>query len=149
MNPLRRPRLAHLRHQTVEDLRHLRVLGHADDGIDLGDLLGEFLRVTLAETAGDDHALGRIIFLETHQVEDGVDRFLLGTLDESAGIDHQNVRGLRLLGNHKALSPEPPEDHLGIDQVLGTAQTDHVDGDRIHGWPDLSARRRHLFMVAF
>ena len=76
----------------------------------------------LAHAAGDDHpaVLG-------NRLADRLEAFLLGAVEEAAGVDQHDV-GAGVVGAHRiAVGAQPGQDALGIDQRLGTAEADHAD----------------------
>ena len=113
----RRRRLVHRR----DDLFVLVRAGDREHGGEAGaDDLG-----LLAHAAGDDDAavLG-------DRLADRLQAFLLGAVEEAAGVDQHDV-GAAIVGRHLvAVGPQPRQDTLAVDQVLGTAERDHADARR-------------------
>jgi hypothetical protein len=64
--------------------------------------------------------------------EQGVDRVLLGALDEPAGVHDDDVGALLLVDELPARAVEPAGQLLGVDLVAGAAQGD--EGDTAGGW---------------
>ncbi len=91
--------------------QHLRVQLHDGPGI-----------VTLAHAAGNDHAT---VFADG--LADGVEGFLLGAVDEAAGVHHHDLGVLVAGDDLVAVDLQLGEDALGIDQCLGAAQADKTD----------------------
>ncbi len=86
-----------LRNQMVQ-------LGESEHEIDFGNLLLQFLLVPLDETADRHDRLDASLF-QLRGAEDGVDRLLLGRVDETAGIDQNHV-GSRQIGCHDGAVPD-------------------------------------------
>jgi hypothetical protein len=61
------------------------------------------------------------------RLADGVERFLDGGVDETAGVDDDQVRAGIVGRSLIALGAQLREDALGIDQRLGTAEGDEPD----------------------
>ena len=69
-------------------------------------------------------------FLVLGHFENGVDGFLLGRIDEAAGVDDEHVG---LIGMRRELVPargELAHHDFAVDQILGTAQADKTDFQR-------------------
>jgi hypothetical protein len=61
------------------------------------------------------------------QLENRVDRLLLGPVDEGAGVDDQHVRLRRVLGQLVAGALGEAEHDFRVDEVLRTAERDETD----------------------
>jgi len=59
-------------------------------------LRAQLVAIALAETSSDDQPLAASLFLELSQFQDGVHRFLLGGVDERAGIDDKHIGVFRI-----------------------------------------------------
>ena len=70
-----------------------------------------------AEAARDDHAA---VF--RHGFADGVEAFLLGRVEEAAGIDHHDVGAGIVARQLIALGAQLGDDAFAIDQRLGAAE---------------------------
>ena len=102
-------------------------LVEAEEGVDLGDLVGELAAVLLDHAAGDDDAVDLAPLLALDLLEDRLDRLLLGLVDEPAGVDDDDARlGVRHDRVPRAL--QMPEHDLGVDEVLRAAERDDADG---------------------
>ena len=75
------------------------------------------------EAAGYDEALGAAGVFELGHFEDGVDGFLLGGVDERAGIDDDDVGVLRMSGEFVPIEDEISHHDFGVDEILGAAET--------------------------
>ena len=103
-------------------------LAGADDGVDFRDVFLDFVAIALDEAAGDDElARAACGFVASH-FEDGVDRLLLGGVDEGAGVDDEDFGFFRAGGETGAGAVEQAHHDLGIDEVFGAAE-----GDKSHG----------------
>ena len=92
-----------------------------------GMFLADIAAVAFHQAAGDDQLAGAADFLVLGHLQDGVDRFLLGGVDEAAGVDHQDVGLIGMGGQLVAFGHELTHHDFTIDEVFGTAQTDETD----------------------
>ena len=76
----------------------------------------------LAHAPGDDHAA---IF--GNRLADCGKAFLLGGIEEAAGVDQHHVGTRIVLGKGVAIGAQTGENALGIDECLGAAEADHPD----------------------
>ena len=105
----------------LENLRHFPGPQH---GVNLGNLAPELVAIALGQAAGDDEARAPAIALLRGHLEDGVDRFLLGGIDEGARVDDEHL-GVRGVGrNLVAGLAGHAQHHLAVDEVLGTAEAE-------------------------
>ena len=97
-------------------------------GVDFRDVGADFIAVALNEAAGDDEALGAAAVgdLVLNHLEDGVDGFLLGGVDEGAGVDDEDVGVFGAGGKLGASAMEQAHHDLGINEVLGAAERDEA-----------------------
>ena len=100
----------------------------AYDGVDFGDVGADLVAVTLDQAAGYDEALGAAAVgdLVLDHLEDGVDGFLLGGVDEGAGVDDEDVGVFGAGGELGAAAMEQAHHDLGVDEVLGAAERDEA-----------------------
>ena len=118
----------------AHDGRHARVVGQAEHRVEFLDVLAQVVAVALGQAADGDDALQVAFFLQARDRQDGVDRLLLGGLDEAAGVDDDDVGVGGFLDHHQAFFDDVAEQHLGVDEVAGAAQADHRHADRfVHG----------------
>ena len=61
------------------------------------------------------------------RLQNRLDRFFLGRIDEGAGVDDQDIRFVSVGGDLHPSLQNAPEHDLGIDQILGAAEADHPD----------------------
>ena len=80
-------------------------------------------------------------------LEDGVDRLLLGFVDERAGVYHQNVCRLRVIGNLRARLVEQAHHDFTVDQILGAAQAHETNARPLLEHRARNASRQ-LFLLA-
>ena len=78
-----------------------------------------------AHTAGDDD-----LAVLGHRLADGAERFLLGAVEEAAGVDDHNVGAVMLAGQLIAFGAQPGDDALGIHQRLGAPKQNKADFGR-------------------
>ena len=123
----------------AQDVLHL---AGAQRRVDLGDLLAQLLVVALGQAARDDQAPRAPRLLLARHLQDGVDRLLLGAIDERAGVHDDHVRVLRVRDQGMAARLQAPEHHLAVDQVLRTAQAHQPDAQRLSGWQELGGLGR-------
>jgi hypothetical protein len=102
--------------------RHVAVGVEAEDGVGVGQLVGEGLAVALREAADGDDRLGAPRLLEVGRLEEGVDRVLLRLLDEAAGVDQGDVGVRRVVDQGPALGRQAAGQLLGVDLVAGAAR---------------------------
>lgn len=87
-----------------------------------------------------------------HRLADGFQRFLLGAVEEAAGIHQHNIGGVVGAGNAVAFCPQLGDDALGIDQGLRATEADDADfggrflwgGSGDHGGQVIQKRRLAL-----
>ena len=105
------------------------------DGVNLGELGGELVRVALGETAGDEEAArGRLaIGLELRRLDHRRDRLRLGLLNEGARVDDDNVRVGRLPHHAHTVALQIAEHDLGVDGVLWAAER-HLHANNQRGF---------------
>ena len=89
--------------------------------------LADIAAIALHQAAGDDQLLGAADFLVLGHFEDGVDRLLLGGIDEAAGVDDEHVGLIGMRRELVAFGDELAHHDFTIDEVFGTAQTDETD----------------------
>ena len=112
------------RQRAVHGLQHALVLLRTRDrqhtGIGRLDLLGFG-----AHAAGDDD-----LTVLGHGLADGAERFLLGTVEEAAGVDDDDIGAVMLARQLIAFGAQPRDDALGIHQRLGASQRYKADFGR-------------------
>ncbi len=116
----------------LHHIPHLAELVEADEAVDLGDLPGELIAEAVHHAAGHQHPLDPLPLAADH-LQDGVDRLLLGLLDEGAGVDHHRIRPVEVVDHLIAPAPQLSEHDLGVDEVLGAAQADHAHAGAADG----------------
>ncbi len=90
-------------------------------------LLADIAAVAFHQAAGDNQLSRAAGFLVLRHLQNGVDGFLLGGVDEAAGVHHQHV-GVAGMGRQLvAASHEGAHHDFAIDEIFGTAQTDKTD----------------------
>ena len=103
------------RQRAMHGIEHALVLLRARDREHAG--IGLFDRFRLgAHAAGDDH-----LAVLGHGLADRRERFLLGAVEEAAGVDDDDVGPVMLARELIALGAQPRDDALGIHQGLGAA----------------------------
>src|SRR3954465_4227369 len=109
------------RQRAMHGVQHALILLRAGDrehaGIGLLDLLGFRTHAT-----GDDH-----LAVLGHGLADRRERFLLGAVEEAAGIDDDDVGPVMLAGKLVALGAQARDDALGIHQSLGAPERHEAD----------------------
>ena len=93
----------------------------ADHGVHFGNALPDFVAVALHQAAGDDELFGRAGGLVARHLENGVDRLLLGGVDEAAGVDDEDFGLFGMGGQARAGAVEQAHHDLGVDEVFGAA----------------------------
>ena len=92
-----------------------------------GISLLQLVAIALGQAAGDDQPLAGAVLLVLRHLEDGVDRLLLGRVDERAGVDDEHVGVGGVLRQLVARLLREPEHHLGVDEILRTAEGNQTD----------------------
>jgi len=119
----------------------------AYNGINLGDVLADLVAVALDQAAGDDNSAGlaAVLALVLHHFEDRVDGFLLGGIDEAAGVDDDDFGVFGARGQLGAIVVQQAHHNLGIDEVLGAAKRDeaHLGTSRGGSFNGVEQGRRH------
>ena len=115
----------------MHGVQHALILLRTGDrehaGIGRLDLLGFG-----AHAAGDDD-----LAVLGHGLADGAERFLLGAVEEAAGVDDDDIGAVMLARQLIAFRAQPRDDALGIHQRLGASQGDKADfrrGGLLHIW---------------
>ena len=75
-----------------------------------------------AHAAGDDD-----LAVLGHGIADRRERFLLGAVEEAAGVDDDDIGAVMLARELIALGAQPRNDALGIHQGLGASQRHKTD----------------------
>ena len=96
-----------------------------DEGVHFGHDAGKFAGESLRQATGDDDFLAlaiRVAAASVHGTEDGVDGFLLGHVDERAGVDDEDIGEFRIGRERHAGLREVADHDFGVDQVFGAAE---------------------------
>ena len=105
----------------MHGIQHAFVLLRPGDrqhvGIGFFDLLG-----FRAHAAGDDD-----LAVLGHGLADGPQQFLLGAIEEAAGVDDHEVSAIMLACKLVALGAQARDDALGIHQRLGASKRHKTD----------------------
>jgi hypothetical protein len=102
-------------------------VGETEEQVHLGHLGLQLLAVALDQAPHRHHRLHRPGGLEPRGLEDGVDRLLLGGVDEAAGVDQDDVGGREVGRDHGAVAHERPHQALGIDGGLVAPERDDAE----------------------
>ena len=113
-------------HAFAERRDLLQLIG-ADDRVHFRHVLPDVAAIALHQAAGDDQLLRAAGLLVLGHLEDGVDRFLLGGIDEAAGVDDEDVGIGGMRRQLVALRGELAHHDFGIDEILRAAETDKTD----------------------
>lgn len=100
-------------------------LVEADEGVDFGEEAGKVFLKPLGETAGDDDFLFLacgVCLACVDGLDDGADGFILGDIDEGAGVNDKCVGEFGIGHEGHALLLKVSEHDFGIDEILGTAK---------------------------
>ena len=109
-------RVVRLRHMAVHRIHHLVRRVRAGDGKHVGVRLAHHVALR-AQAAGDDH-----LAVGSQRIADRVEAFLHCVVDETAGVDDDEIGPVVGLGSGVALRGELREDQLGIGQGLRTTE---------------------------
>src|SRR5262249_25023083 len=85
--------------------------------------------------------------LVASHLQNCVDRFLLGALDERAGINYDDVGVFSAPRQFGTGAGQHAHHHLAVDKVLGTAEADKTDSLRTHLGIPLILRRSFLIQL--
>src|ERR1700761_9252766 len=99
-----------------------------------------------AHAAGDDD-----LAVLGHGVADGRERFLLGAVEEPAGVDDDDIGAVMLARELITLRPQARDDALGIHQGLGATERNKADfrrGGLGHGFLNCVMDLRELVLFA-
>ena len=113
----------------VERLQEARQVARAEVGVHLRDTSLEIILITLGQAARDEQFVELALLLGRRVVEDRVNRLLLRVVDKSAGVDHDD-RGIIAVGlmlDLELAGEQPAHQHLGIIEILRTAESDDLD----------------------
>ena len=121
-------------------------LAGADHGVDFRNVFADFVAIALDEAAGDDELAGAALGFVAGHFEDGVDRLLLGGVDEGAGVDDEDLGLFGTGGEARAGAVEQAHHDLGIDEVFGAAEGDEAHG-RSRGRGRFCLRLTHFLIV--
>jgi len=91
----------------------------ADDGVHFRQIPRHLFRVALREAAGGDQLLAGPLLLA--QLQQSVDRLLLGDVDEAAGVHDNDVGVGGAIHRHMADAAQGLVQRFGIDSVLWAA----------------------------
>jgi len=99
----------------------------AQEEIDFGHLFLQFLLIPLHETADRHDRLDPAGPLELRRLEDRVDRFALRRVDESAGVDEDDVGVGKVVGERGTVAHQVAHQPLGVDGGLVAAERDDAE----------------------
>ena len=108
------PALRQLRDEVMQ-------LGESEKQIDFGNLLRKLLLVALHQATDGDDRLDSTLF-QLRRGQDGIDRFLLRGVDETAGVHQNDVRLRQHRGHHGAVPNQIAHEAFGIDRRLVAAE---------------------------
>jgi len=102
-----------------------------EDEINLRDFLSDICPVAFGEAPRDDELLAVPVAFHLRHLEDRVDRFLFGGIDEAAGIDDENVGFLFVESDGVSLPGERSQHHFAVDEIFGASKADKADAGRL------------------
>ena len=96
--------------------------------VDFGDVGADLVAIALDQAAGYDETLGAaaVGYFVLDHLEDGVDGFLFGAVDEGAGVDDEDVGVFGAGRELGAAAMEQAHHDLGVDEVFGAAERDEA-----------------------
>src|ERR1700732_5316876 len=115
----------------AQELWKIEKIAGADENVDLGKLLAKLGPITLREASCHYQPFARTVLFHFSGREDRVDRLLLGWLDESACVDQQHLRLLRVQSDLESLAHQCAQHQLAIGCVFRTSQADQMNA--FHG----------------
>ena len=105
----------------------LVILPNTQEDIHLGDLLFQFLPVSLNQAAcGHQHPADACLLVLRH-FQNTVDAFFFGRVNKTAGIDDEHLRLGGIFRKSVACRSQKPQHTLRIHLILGAAKTDNTD----------------------
>ena len=113
--------LGHLSQDLVQYGDQLFLSRCADHGVYLRDFFYDLLFVALSQAAGYDQGFELAGSPPVRHFQYGVDAFLLGVIDEAAGIDDHALRLFFIIRKGIAVGRQACQHFLGIHQILVTA----------------------------
>ncbi len=126
-----------------DDVRNLGDLVNAHEGVHLGQEPGQFVAEPLRQAAGNNEALAAILCrADLGGFEDGVHAFLLGRVNEGAGVDDDGVGLGGIVGDLHAVLEQGAEHDFGVHQVFGAAERNQAHAQRA----DFGGFYRHRWM---
>ena len=108
------------------------ILVDAQQHINLGHFIHERLGIALGEASADDEKAAASGMLVSGHFKNGIDGFFLGGSDESAGVDHQDVRFFGPCGDAVSMFFHDAQGKFRVHPVLVAAQGNHADLQMLH-----------------
>ena len=127
--------------QPVGHFCHRLAPEHAHQVVDLRALLEQGLFLAFGQAAGDDHPFRPATALEREHVVDGPIGLLPGLLDESAGVDHDQIGAVGFGHEPIPVKLQQSKHPLAIDEVLRAAEADKGVGALLGPQRGQAARR--------
>ncbi len=110
-----------IKKKTVEDPRELGGVAGTEEMVDLGQAVGQFLGMSLAQATGHDQLAAASRVLVLRQLEDRIDTFFLRGVDEAARVYDDDLGAICFVNANEAGLRCDAEHDLGVNPVLGTA----------------------------
>ena len=104
----------------------MRISG-ADDPVQLRQLFQQLPLIALGKASGGNQHLARPGLFEVAVFDDGVDGFLLGLFDESAGVDDDDLGMFGIRGELKAAFGQRAQHDLAVYLVFAATKIDEPD----------------------
>ena len=106
-----------------DDVRDLRDLVNAHEGVHLGQELGQFVAEPLRQAAGNNQALAAIFGgADLGGFENRVHALLLRGINERAGVDDDGVGLGGIVRDFHAVLEQRAEHDFGVHQIFGAAE---------------------------
>ena len=114
-----------------DDIRDLRDLVNAHEGIHFRQQFRQFIAKALRQTAGDDQTLAAILSgADFGGFENGIHALLLRGVNKRAGVDDDGV-GLRsVVRDFDAVLEQRAEHDFGVHQIFGAAERNQAHPQR-------------------
>lgn len=123
----------------INDGTDMGYLIDSHESVDFGEQFWEFVAKALGHASGNNDGLTAVIGIaDGGRFEDGIDGFLLGGVDEGAGIDDDGVGVGGFVGDFEALLEEGAEHDFGINQIFRATEGHNAN----------AARGGHLWRIA-
>ena len=116
----------------LHDFADFRHLVNAHERVHFRHEFGQFVAEPLRQAAGNNDRLAPPVRVaQFHGFENGIHALLLRGVNERAGVDDDGI-GLRgVIGDFDAAFQQGAEHDFGVHQILGAAERNQADAQRV------------------